>query len=226
MNEVSVIVDELKQERGRKHYKDAAVPGDEERLREATERVLSASQDADRRERLFAFAFQTIMQGSFLDRQLFEVAVWKRFCRHDVNAKLRISYLAEEYEEVSDLSSQLEQLDLYPPLHISTSSFFDVLSKADLMLYIKEGTSTRSGVLFYADEEGEAITGERLAVETEIEENRSVFPFLFAVPDALRRVAEEELKGALLNELASCRWMWGRLQAGHEVPVRGTGEGA
>lgn len=86
------------------------------------------------------------------------------------------------------------------------------------MMYVKEGTSTRPGVLFYEENHGSVIAT-RVPVETEIAEHKPVFPFLFAVPERLRLIAEEPLREALMAELMSARWMWGRLQRGHELPV-------
>jgi len=210
MEEVGKLVDKLTRERGKTRYPQASRPEDQQAL-------LQVSKDFLQEKGLLVFAFQEWTKGSFRVRKAFEDRVWTRLCERDSGEKLRQRFAAREYGSVDRYNRAM--LDRFPPLHVTTSSFFHVIGKSDLVRHTKEGSKTwERGILFYEQVQPDSLRVERVEVSTEIEERHQGFPLVLSVPATLRDVVGNDLLcKVLFDELESCQWLWGPLKAG-EIP--------
>lgn len=211
MDRLSIETARLASERGGTRYMGAYVDPDDITIFESVTR--DELPDPEKRQRALVFQFQAWYQGNFLARHMFERSVWRTFCDSDANARLRKQYIADEYGSVDMAETILPLLDEFPPLHVTTSSYFEIETPEDLEHYPKEGSHHSEGVLFY--KEGER-KGERVVVETEIRAHQPQFPLILAVPDLLEKHAREALIDAFQRELESCGWMWGDLRDGRQ----------
>lgn len=212
MEQISAITDQLTEARGHKNYPLAA---DKERdlplLREVTETYFGSIENP---EQTLVYGFQKLLEGTFEDRVAFERATWARFCvEYDPNEAVRLAYL--EGETGNATREKLLELSVRPPLHITTTSFFDVTSRYDVMAYLKEGgAADRRGVLLYERAPAGSYECKREFVRTEILEEEPVLPLLLSAPASLIELAAAQLRDAALQELRACGWLWELLARG------------
>jgi HD superfamily phosphohydrolase len=205
MEEISAVTDRLTSARSHKNYPLAADKArDLPLLREVTEAYFAS---IDNQEQVLVYGFQKLLEGTFEDRVAFERDTWGRFCtEYDPDEDIRLAYL--EQETGSATRDKILELDRRPPLHITTTSFFDVTSRYDVMAYLKEGgAADRRGVLLYERMPSEYVC-RREFVRTEILEEEPVLPLLLSAPATLVALAAEKLRKAALEELRACGWLW------------------
>lgn len=215
---ISELVKRLTTSRRKRNYKEAADRAhDLPLMRDVTAEYFRG---VDNDEQILVFGLQTMMQGSFVDRVNFEKGIWARFAADlDSNTDLRTAYL--ERETGNATTPRIESLDRHPPIHVTTSSFFDVASKEDLLRYLKEGggEGDREGVLFYSrDKEGRYVSDREETIDTAVMARAQFFPLLLSAPQSLVDLAAEPLKEAFMVQLRESGWLWELLARGRELP--------
>jgi HD superfamily phosphohydrolase len=217
MEQISGLIEELAVQRRRKNYPMAADRAhDLPRLHAVTEEYLGTVINA---EQVLVFGLQKLLEGSFEDRVAFERDVWARFCRlYDTSEDIRHAYLHAETGSTS--GEKLVELQRRPPLHVTTSSFFDISSRDDVMRYLKEGgQADKEGVLLYKRLPSGEYESSREFIRTEIVEDEPVLPLLLSAPAKLIDLAGEGLREAALGELRECAWLWQLLAKGRQLPA-------
>lgn len=205
MKAVSDLTRRLTQERGKQRYPEACKPEDLGYLQEASKPYLSDTG-------LLVFSFQEWTRGSFRARKGFEDRVWAKFCEGDQKEELRRTFVTKEYGSVDVYDA--ERLTHYPPIHVTTSSFFQVLGRADLARHPKEGGQPENGILLYVEGANGSLAARREEISTEIEEKHEAFPVVVSAPVALVSTAGPSVLTAFFDELRSCHWLWGALRSG------------
>jgi HD superfamily phosphohydrolase len=151
--------------------------------------------------KILSFGFQYWVQSVFRQRQKFEKRVWDRLTgagRFDN----QLNIVAER--EFGDASSR-DRFALRPPLHVTTSSFFTLLDKRDVLLQRKEGQPPEE-LLFYDLDDINHI--EEREVTPHAKEDRPAYPLVVsAMPSIVLEIGADAIRDAFYEELKSFSWL-------------------
>jgi HD superfamily phosphohydrolase len=192
---VNQTAESLAHERGEMWYPDAAEEVDIQRFEEASAEFVSDLP-------VLIFGFQFWLRNSFTARHEFERRVWARVAtRSELKESVR-RFAREEFGSVDEIT----RFDDFPPIHVTTTSFFGVLSKEDLVHHSKEGSQPVSELLLYEENVAGAKPAE---IVPEIREDHEAYPLVLSVPKGLlNALGADPIREAFFAELRSCRWLW------------------
>jgi HD superfamily phosphohydrolase len=216
-NAVKLWVDEveefLKQKAKAAGVQYAAKLDSEDDIQEATSAFSSAFQRAvasssspvpNLERKILSFGFQYWVQSVFRERQRFEMRVWKRLMQHG-QYEDELNVAAES--EYGD-AAQSARFHLRPPIHVTTSSFFAMLDKRDVLLQRKEGQPAED-LLFYELDDLDCV--EEHSVTPHAKEDRPAYPLvLSAMPTIIREIGAAAIERAFWDELYTFDWLTGR----------------
>lgn len=156
--------------------------------------------DEGMEEKILSFGFQYWVQAAFRQRQRFERNVWRRLS-HDERREDQLNRIAER--EFGDVAAR-DRLENFPPLHVTTSSYFAMLDKRDVQLQRKEGQGVED-LLFYNLDDG---TVQEKAVKPNTKEDRASYPLvLSALPSVIQEFGSDAVRAAFFEELRSLSWL-------------------
>jgi len=209
MEVVDVWSKETAKTRNAHRYADVKRPTDIADLRRVSTAFLAQRE-------LLVLGFQWKARGQFRERLKFERGVWARVLEHDPDGKVRRIYLQRQYGRAD--YCDLDLLDRFPPLHVTTTSSVRLDSDADIEYASKEGFVQHQVLFYRKNENGVPIMTERKLVPTEIETRHEVYPVVVSAPPALvSAVGEDTLRDAYVAELQGCVWLWELLSSGREL---------